>query len=90
MPRTRVFLDVEGELCLVVANMAQGGDLTGGPYTSLWSAVGTSLEENRVLNRIIATLAQQAKQVIINVQQAHQGSSQDSHDVFDVHSILCH
>jgi hypothetical protein len=47
------FADVEDELGLIGADLGQGGDIPGGPYTSLWSAVGTSLEENRALNRII-------------------------------------
>jgi hypothetical protein len=38
------FVDVEDELGLVVADMGQGGDVPGGQYTSLWSAVGTALE----------------------------------------------
>jgi hypothetical protein len=39
------FADVEGELGLIGADLGQGGDIPGGPYTSLWSAFGASLEE---------------------------------------------
>jgi hypothetical protein len=50
------FADVEDELGLIGTDLGQGGDVPGGPYTSLWSAVGTSLEENHALNRIITAL----------------------------------
>jgi hypothetical protein len=36
--------DVEDELGLVVADMGGGGDVPGGPFTSMWSAVVTSLK----------------------------------------------
>jgi hypothetical protein len=51
------FADVEDELGLVVADMGEGGDVPGCPYTSLWSAVGTSFDENRARNHVIASLA---------------------------------
>jgi hypothetical protein len=38
------FADVDDELGVVVVDMDQGGDVTGGPYTSMLSAVGTALE----------------------------------------------
>jgi hypothetical protein len=69
------FADVEDELGLIGADLGQGGDVPGVPYTSLWSAVGTSLEENRALNHIITALGEQAKQVSIKAQQARQGAS---------------
>jgi hypothetical protein len=43
------FAYVEDKLGLIVADLGRGGDVPGGPYTSLWSSVGTSLEENRVV-----------------------------------------
>jgi hypothetical protein len=43
--------------------------------------VETFLEENRALNNIIATLAEQAKQVAVKVQQAHQVAAKASQDV---------
>jgi hypothetical protein len=46
------FADVEDELGLVGADLGQGGHVPGGPYTSLWSAVGTSLEGNLTYDRI--------------------------------------
>jgi hypothetical protein len=38
------FANIEDELGLIGADLGQGGDVSGGPYTSLWSAVLTSLE----------------------------------------------
>jgi hypothetical protein len=70
------FANVEDELGLVAADMGDGGDVPGGPFTSMCSAVATSLEENRALNRIIAALTEQSKQVAIKVQQARQRASQ--------------
>jgi hypothetical protein len=52
------FADVEDELGLVVADMGQGGDVPGGLDISLWGAFGTSSEDNRTLNCIIAALAE--------------------------------
>jgi hypothetical protein len=63
------FADVEDELGLIGADLGQGGDVPGGPYTSLWIAVGTSLEEKRALNLIITALGEQTKQVSIKAQQ---------------------
>jgi hypothetical protein len=45
--------------------IGDGGDVPGGSYTSMWSTVVTSLQENRALNSIIADLAGQAKQVAV-------------------------
>jgi hypothetical protein len=50
------FSNVEHELGLIGADIGQGGDVPGGPHTSIWSAVGTSLEENCALNHIITAL----------------------------------
>jgi hypothetical protein len=80
--------DVEDEMGLIGANLDQGGDVPGGPYTSLWSAVGTSLEENRALNRIITALGEQAKQVSVKAQQARQGASQAANDVVGIRSSI--
>jgi hypothetical protein len=44
--------------------------MPGGPCTSLWGAVGTSLEENRALNRIITALGEHEKQVSVKAHQA--------------------
>jgi hypothetical protein len=72
---------VEDELGLVVADMGDGGDVPGDPFTSMWSAVATSLEENRALSRIITALAEQSKQVAIKVQQARQGAAQAAQEM---------
>jgi hypothetical protein len=56
---------VEDALGLVVADMGDGGDVPGGPFTSIWIVVATSLEENRALSRIITALAEQSKQVAV-------------------------
>jgi hypothetical protein len=64
------FVDVEDELGLIGADLGQEGDVPGGPYTRFWSTVGTSLEENRPLNRIITTLGEQARHVSVKAQQA--------------------
>jgi hypothetical protein len=80
------FTDVEDDLGLIGADLGQGGDVPGGPYTSLWSAVGTSLEENRALNRIITALGEQAKQMSIKAQQARQGAPQAAKDVVGMRS----
>jgi hypothetical protein len=82
------FAYVEDELGLIGADLGQGGGLPGGPYTSLWSAVGTSLEENRALNRIITALWEQAEQVSIKAQQALQGASQAANDVVGMRSSI--
>jgi hypothetical protein len=82
------FANVEEELGLIGADLGQGGDMSGGPYTSLWSAVGTSLEGNRALNRIITSLEEQAKQVSAKAQQARQGASQASNDVAGMRSSI--
>jgi hypothetical protein len=82
------FADVEDELGLIGADLGQGGDIPGGPYTSLWSTVGTSLEENRALNRITTSLGEQAKQVSIKAQQARQGASQAANDVVGMRSSI--
>jgi hypothetical protein len=70
------FADVKDELGLVVADMGDGGDVPGGPFTGIWSAAATSLEKNLTLSRIITALVEQSKQVAIKVQQAHQGAAQ--------------
>jgi hypothetical protein len=67
------FADVEDELGLIGAELGQGGDAPGGPNTSLWSAVGTSLEDNCALNCIITALGEQANQVSAKAQQARRG-----------------
>jgi hypothetical protein len=59
-----------------------------GPYTSIWSAVGTSLEEICALNCVITALGEQAKQVSIKAQQARQGASQASNNVFGMRSSI--
>jgi hypothetical protein len=82
------FADVEDKIGLLGADLGQGGDVSGGPYTSLWSAVGTSLEENRALNRIVTVLGEQAKQVSIKAQQARQGASQAANDVVGIRSNI--
>jgi hypothetical protein len=82
------FADIEDELGLIGADMGQGCDVPGGPYTSLWSAVGTSLEENYALNCIITTLGEQAKQVSVKAQQDRQGASQASSDVVGTGSSI--
>jgi hypothetical protein len=82
------FADVKDGLGLIGADLGQGGDMPGGPYTSLWSAVGTSLEENCALNRIITALGEQAKQVSVKAQQARQGASQASNDVIAMRSSI--
>jgi hypothetical protein len=82
------FADVEDELGLIGADLGQGGNVPGGPYTSLWSAVGTSLEENCALNRIITALGEQAKQVSIKAQQTRQGASQAANDVVGIRSSI--
>jgi hypothetical protein len=64
------FADVEDELGLIGADLGQGGDVPGGPYTSLWSKVGTSFIENGALNHIITALGEQATQVSIKAHQA--------------------
>jgi hypothetical protein len=69
------FANVEDELGLIGADLGQGGDIPGGPYTSRRSAIGTSLEENCTLNLIITALGEQAKQVSLKAQQARQGAS---------------
>jgi hypothetical protein len=83
------FADVEYKLGLIGADLGQGGDVLGVPYTSLWSAVGTSsLEDNRALNHIITALGEQAKQVFVKTQQAQQGASQASNDVVGMRSSI--
>jgi hypothetical protein len=82
------FADVEDELGLIGADLGQGGDVPGGPYTILWRAVGTSLEENRALNCIITALGNQAKQVSIKAQQARQIASQAANDVVGMISSI--
>jgi hypothetical protein len=82
------FANVEDELGLIGADLGQGGDVSGGHYTGLWSAVGTSLKENRALNRIITALGEQAKQVSVKAQQARQGASQASNDVVGMRSSM--
>jgi hypothetical protein len=80
----KIFVAVEDEIGLVVADMGDGGDVPGGPSTIMWSAVATSLEENRALSRIITALAEQSKKVAIKAQHAHQGSAQTAPEVFGV------
>jgi hypothetical protein len=82
------FADVEDELGLVVADMGDGGDVPGGPLTSMWSAVATSLEENRALSRIITALAEQSKQVVGKAQQARQGAAQAAQEVVGVRTSI--
>jgi hypothetical protein len=83
------FADVEDKLGLIGADLGQGGDVLGVPYTSLWSAVGTSsFEDNRALNHIITALGEQAKQVFVKTQQAQQGASQASNDVVGMRSSI--
>jgi hypothetical protein len=82
------FADVEDELGLIVDNLGQGGDVPGGPYTSLWSAVRTSLEENPALTHIITALGEQAKQVSIKANQARQGASQASNNLVGMRSNI--
>jgi hypothetical protein len=82
------FADVEDKLGLIGAALGQGGDLPGGPYTSLWSVVGTSLEENRALNRSITALGEQANQLSVKAQQARQGPTQASKDVVGMRSSI--
>jgi hypothetical protein len=82
------FADVEDDLGLISADLGQGGDVPGGPYTSLLSPVGTSLEENLALNRIITALGEQAKKVSIKAQQARQGASQAANDVVGMRSSI--
>jgi hypothetical protein len=82
------FADVEDELGLIGADLGQGGDVPGGPYTSLWSVVGTSLEDNRAINCSITALGEQAKQVSVKAQQAQQGASQASNDVVGTRSSI--
>jgi hypothetical protein len=67
--------------------MGQGGDVPGGPYQSI-ECCGDLLGGNRALNRIIATLADQAKPITIKVQQAHQGSAQAPQYVVGIDSII--
>jgi hypothetical protein len=83
-----IFADVEDKLGLIGADLGHGGDVPGGPYTSLWSAVGTSLEENCALNCIITTLGEHAKQVSIKAQQACQGASQAANDIVGIRSSI--
>jgi hypothetical protein len=78
------FADVEDELGLVVADMGDGGDVPGGPFTSMWSALATSLEENLALSRIITDLAEQSKQVAVKAQQTRQVAAQAEQEVVDV------
>jgi hypothetical protein len=78
------FADVEYELGIIGADIGHGGDIPGGPYTSIWRAVGTFLEDNRALNRIITALGEQAKQLSIKAQQARQGASRDANDVVGI------
>jgi hypothetical protein len=79
------FADVEDELGPIGADLGQGGDLPGGPYIRLWSAVGTSLEENRALDRIITALGEHTNQVS---GKARQGDSQASNDVVGTRSSI--
>jgi hypothetical protein len=82
------FADVEDELGLVVADMGDGGDVPGGPFTSMWGALATSLEENRALSRIITALAEQSKQVSIKVQHARQRAAQAAEELVGVRTSI--
>jgi hypothetical protein len=50
------FSSVEDEPGLIGADLGQGVNLSGGYYTSLWSAVGTYLGDNRDLFFFITAL----------------------------------
>jgi uncharacterized protein with GYD domain len=82
------FADVEDELGLAVADMGGGGDVPGGSFASMWSAVANSLEENRALSRIITALAEQSKQVAVKAQQARQGAAQAAQEVVGVRTSI--
>jgi hypothetical protein len=82
------FADVEDELGLVVADMGDGGDVPGGPFISMWSAVATSLEENRALSRIITALAEHSKQVAVKAKQSRQGAAQAAQEVVGVRTSI--
>jgi hypothetical protein len=82
------FADVEDELGIIGVDLGQGGDVPGEPYASLWSAIGTSLEENPTLNHIITALGEQSKKVSIKAQQARQGASQAANDIVGMRSSI--
>jgi hypothetical protein len=82
------FAYVEDELGLVVADMGDGGDVSEGPFTSMWRAVATSLEENRALSSIITALAEQSKQVAFKAQQDRQVAAQAAQEVVGVRTSI--
>jgi hypothetical protein len=54
----------------------------------MWSAVATSLEENRALSRIITALAGQSKQVVVKAQQVCQRAGQAAQEVVGVKTSI--